>query len=600
MMSSVVYVCGMSAALKPLSEPLIPLMSVGKLAFWPICVGLVWIGAISACSNPRGKESQNPPAGGSAKVSPVPKPTFTLFALAEVRGQLGPCGCTSDPLGDLARTAQVIHDARAKGPVLVVDAGSLLYSKPSIEPANAQQEEAKADLLASAYKDTLKVDAVGIGPLDVVAGPGQVRLSRQFANAAPKAGVAIASPMVIDVGGTKVGVFGVADPDAIGPAFATDPVAAGKAAVAKLQADGAKVVVGLVTTVSKKRAVQIAKQIGNINFVVGAIGVEAPEPDHVPARTEEIAPGMFLLLPANRGQIVSRVDITVRSNGGFTDAVGPGAARDATAVLAKQMESLDKELVEFAKDPSADAGFVSAKKKEREELAAKKASFAASPWQIPATGNFFGFEQVRISKALACNAAIQTATDGYNQSMGLANVAFAKTQTPLKIPKGAATYVGTEACSDCHQEAVDFWQTTRHAGAWKTLEVRNQQFDLDCIGCHVTGWGKPSGATVAVNENLRDVQCEVCHAPGSIHVAKGGEDKPRTVMRAPTADLCATQCHTKEHSDTFEYTAYLRDILGKGHGEAERKALGEGATGHQLRTAALEKAGKLLGAGCTK
>ncbi|HTR55157.1 MAG TPA: hypothetical protein VMJ10_30955, partial [Kofleriaceae bacterium] len=37
--------------------------------------------------------------GAGADIEPA-KPTFTVFALAEVRGQIGPCGCTSDPLGD--------------------------------------------------------------------------------------------------------------------------------------------------------------------------------------------------------------------------------------------------------------------------------------------------------------------------------------------------------------------------------------------------------------------------------------------------------------------------------------------------------------------
>ena len=91
-----------------------------------------------------------------------------------------------------------------------------------------------------------------------------------------------------------------------------------------------------------------------------------------------------------------------------------------------------------------------------------------------------------------------------------------------------------------------------------------------------------------------------CHGPASIHVAKGGEEKPAAVRRNPPDDLCATQCHTHEHSDTFQREAYLRDILGPGHGEDLRKKLGDGPTGHSLRTAALDKAGRTLGSGCTR
>src|SRR5690606_24613977 len=101
--------------------------------------------------------------GGSASGTdnrPAPKPSFTLFALAEVRGQIGPCGCTSDPLGDISRTVKLVDEARAEGPVLVVDAGSLLYGQNPVPPHLAAQEELKANLLADVYDKQLKVAAV--------------------------------------------------------------------------------------------------------------------------------------------------------------------------------------------------------------------------------------------------------------------------------------------------------------------------------------------------------------------------------------------------------------------------------------------------------
>jgi hypothetical protein len=83
-------------------------------------------------------------------------------------------------------------------------------------------------------------------------------------------------------------------------------------------------------------------------------------------------------------------------------------------------------------------------------------------------------------------------------------------------------------------------------------------------------------------------------------VAKGGLEKPAAIRRAPADELCASQCHTKDHSDTFQLEAYLRDVVGQGHGEARRQRLGDGPTGAQLRKAALDKAGRTLGAGCTR
>jgi hypothetical protein len=44
----------------------------------------------------------------------------------------------------------------------------------------------------------------------------------------------------------------------------------------------------------------------------------------------------------------------------------------------------------------------------------------------------------------------------------------------------------------------------------------------------------------------------------------------------------------------------LRDITGPGHAPELRKALGDGPTGHDLRAAALDKAGRELGKDCVK
>src|SRR6185312_2989131 len=149
------------------------------------------------------KSDVHRPAGDA----PPTTPTFSLIALAEVRGQIGPCGCTSDPLGDISRTAQLIADARAKGPVLFVDAGSLLYSQNPIPAHLVTEENLKADLLAGIYQNELKVGAIGLGPADIAEGPQKLRLPRTVSDATGAwAGLQGA---IHEVGGAKVGVFGV-------------------------------------------------------------------------------------------------------------------------------------------------------------------------------------------------------------------------------------------------------------------------------------------------------------------------------------------------------------------------------------------------------
>ncbi len=558
--------------------------------------GIVAVLLATACCS----KSEVKGSGSAASPDPRPaaKPSFSLFALAEVRGQVGPCGCTSDPLGDLARTSKLVADARAAGPVLVLDAGSLLYSKSPIPPHLELQETAKADLLLATYKDHLQVAAIGLGPADLAKSLAAVRPARQAVNlAAPAAGV-VEPPKLIVVNGTKVGVFGVIAQDAIPGLAITDPVAPSKQTIADLKKQGAQVVIALVQAGAKKDAAKLVREIGGIDFAIAGLGLNAPEPDRV-EDAQKIGDA-WLVVPANRGQVVPRLDITIREAGPFVDAVGPVAAEAKRGAIDKQLAALDADLAKFAADPTADKGFVAQKQTERAELAAQRMRLTSQPLAVPARGNYFTLAQIRINKTLACDVPVQDAITGYNRRSGEANFKVASGVPVPAPPKGAPHYVGSETCADCHQEQVTYWKTTVHAKAWKTLVDRGQQFDYDCIGCHVTGYDKPGGASLGHNETLRDVQCETCHGPGSIHAEKGGTEKPMAIQLKPADDLCATQCHTKEHSDTFDLVPYMRDVLGPGHGAERRKQLGDGPTGRSLRAAALDRAGRTLGAGCLK
>ncbi|MEO6776382.1 MAG: multiheme c-type cytochrome [Kofleriaceae bacterium] len=534
------------------------------------------------------------------------RPSFTIFALAEVRGQIGPCGCTSDPLGDISRTTELVAQARKAGPVVVVDAGSLLYSQNPVPAHLVAQEDLKADLLATIYTKQLEATAVGLGPADTAMGPAKERFPRVESNVT--AGYATKPPQIAVVGGQRIGVFGVIAEDAFKVQI-SDPIAAGKQAVQLLRGQGAQLVIALVQASTKKDAIALAKAIGGIDFAIAGLGQNAPEPDAIDIEPTKLDYGPagtgWLVIPGDRGQIVSRIDVytragTATATPSLTNAIGPAAAKATIARLDQDLASRDAELARFAADPTADHGFVAAKRQERAELAAQRANLERQPLAAPATGSFFTLDQVKIAKALACSITAQDEVTAFYAAAGAANVKAAAGKAPEPAAKGKASYVGSASCGDCHDDAAKFWAKTVHAQAWKTLVDRGQQFDYDCIGCHVTGWQQPGGSNLAFNEPLRDVQCETCHGPASIHVAKSGEEKPLAIVRDPPENLCATQCHTHEHSDTFQHDAYLRDIVGPGHGEKRRAKLGDGPTGQSLRKAALDKAGKSLGANCTR
>ncbi len=548
-------------------------------------------GALMGCPGSQKGNSKASDGGKSA--------TLTVFALAEVRGQIEPCGCTTDPLGDLARTARLVSDARAAGPVLVLDAGSLLYSKRPVPDHLIAQEELKADLLATAWTDTLKVAAIGLGPMDLARGADKVRLPRQAVNVAATAGVPLEAPRVLDVGGTRVGVFGVVSAELAPGIEVSDPVEAARAAVATLAADKPQLVVALLT-MSRKDAVKLLGTVDGIQLAVLGMGRESPEPDAVNAAAEQVG-GAWLLVPANRGQVVPRLAITVRDGGGAGRRDRPGGGRRARRRARRAHRDADRRArgvrgrsrrrpgLRRAEAAGADVAAGGARRARRAPAAHPRArqlvhARAGAHQQGAGVRRRRGDREARVQPAAA----------------GDANVAASEPAMPAPRD-GEAGYVGVEECADCHAEEVTFWETTRHQQAWETLEVAGKQFDHDCTSCHVTGWNQPGGAGMADNEALRDVQCEVCHGPGSLHAeAESDAAYRKTIRREPPAELCAQQCHTSEHSDTFQYEAYLRDVTGPGHAGKRRKALGDGPTGRELRAAGLLKAGATIGEGCRK
>ena len=70
--------------------PVVSTCYISRMLRRSVALGLAL--ASACCSK---SEVKSGSGGGD---TPIPaSPTFTMFALAEVRGQIGPCGCTSDP-----------------------------------------------------------------------------------------------------------------------------------------------------------------------------------------------------------------------------------------------------------------------------------------------------------------------------------------------------------------------------------------------------------------------------------------------------------------------------------------------------------------------
>ncbi len=99
-------------------------------------------------------------------------------------------------------------------------------------------------------------------------------------------------------------------------------------------------------------------------------------------------------------------------------------------------------------------------------------------------------------------------------------------------------YVGAKKCKKCHIKQYKSWEETKMAHAFELLKPgeradakrkagldpdKDYSTDEKCLGCHVTGYGRPGGygsgaaedmSAEDVNERMAGVGCEMCHGPG--------------------------------------------------------------------------------------
>lgn len=551
-----------------------------RAGLWP----LLLIGALAGAGRPAG-------AAASDR-------HLVLFYTAEVHGTVEPCGCTSDPLGDISRLAGLMADARRGGAsVGLVDAGGMLYPEGSLSPKERPSADLRAAFLA---REMERLGLIGASLAETDLAPGadpaqaQARLQpKRLASNITGAGAAVRAPVLQKLGAVTLGVLGVADPvvsEALG-GKATEMTAAVQRDAADLRKRGAELIV-LLAPVDKNTARKLARDAGVDVVVLGKrVGKGA-------AMAERVGRAL-LVAPADELQRVGRLEIVLRGAPTpgtpveLADAGGPDAVKLRKDELARSIERLQTNLKTWSgagggagTAAGTDAAFVASKRRELADLQAEQSKLNA-PWAPPATGSYVVNTLIPLRRALRRDATLAAAMKSLDKAIAASNLKQAAPPPPAE--PGRASFVGIAKCAGCHKAAVTFWNHTVHAQAWKTLVEGGKQADYKCVGCHVTGFGQVGGSSLGFTKKLESVQCEVCHGPGSLHVLGEGNEEPLAIKRAVPETVCLG-CHTEQHSDTFSYVPYLRDIVGPGHGGKQREQLGPGKTGHELRSTALAQA----------
>ena len=207
----------------------------------------------------------------------------------------------------------------------------------------------------------------------------------------------------------------------------------------------------------------------------------------------------------------------------------------------------------------------------------------------------FRYQRVPLDHRFADSDDMQAMLTAYQdelRNMGLDELGLMNMKHPTD------SFVGSEACADCHTEAAAVFEKTPHAHATETLVklVPPRHFDPECLSCHVTGWEPQeffpymSGYMgLEKTPHLTGNGCENCHGPGAAHVAaENGEEELsekeieslRAAMRLKivenegnkdgqvfdgtvVAKKCM-ECHDLDNSPEFDFQEYWPKVAHPG------------------------------------
>jgi len=472
---------------------------------------------------------------------PPPKPDLsvpeltTLFISADLRGYIGPCGCSENMRGGIGRAAFQVAQAQQEGhPVLLLDSGNALFGAPTIAPEAVPQQERKAKALAQAFT-TMGLVGRAVGPLDNARGEA-FRVSLGLRELEP---VQLLTPAIAVVTASEL--------------------TAVPALTAKARAKGARFVVALVQQsfeLTLPGAMQ--SEVGGPDLLIAALAKDE-------LSTEEnklVGDRVRVVQLQSKGRSLLRVDLTLRGQAAIEWVRSSAEKERELASLAERIELLRVQVNE----PMLNQPLKVLRKAKLEEIIGRREALAAQPPPpVPADRSSVSARFIPLEASFEELPAVKEIVTAYDRDVGLINLAWAKEhpvtcETPAQ---GQAGFVGTATCQACHAGPAAVWKASKHALAYGTLENLGKNNHLDCVGCHVTGWKKPGGVCrIDQPAGRAEVGCESCHGPGSLHLAAPSKT---TITRSVSAATCVG-CHDRENAPHFAFETSVEKILGPGHG----------------------------------
>ncbi len=514
------------------------------------------------------------------------KDTFALLFTTNVRGYIEPCGCTADPLGGLDRLAFIIDEFQKsfQNRLLFIDAGNLFFdSAEKKADVDLCQDEARLDVLLSTYQN-LKVAGTIPGPFDLTRGDQFYRSFLQkhqipILNYAPFQG------QILNQSGVKLGLIGVGSELEKAALLKPDFIKE----IQRLKNEGADIIVAVAqapTSIVKTWF----QSVSDVDVVI--LGQEMSEVPLLPELLEEQGP--WFISAGMQGQYLGVVEfknISLKKTSHFQIDDRKEKSERRSRLLLNRAQSLKRHI----KDATLERrSFLEKQLKNIETELAKAQKMQSNFGEIQ--GPYFSVRTIALRKEIPPMLEVQKKRLAYEKSLPRLVAKCEEKVNCESVKAGMPTYVGVQTCKNCHQAAVNVWensvwemnakdekglsikQRSGHAIAWSTLEKKHKESDRSCIGCHSIGFMEPGGYCKVNEIDFRkNVQCESCHGPGSLHAVSG--DK-KLIKREVPESVCRS-CHHVPHIETttsFVYEDKVKLILGKGHGEALLMRLNHGVT----------------------
>ncbi|CAK8723464.1 Cytochrome c554 and c-prime [Candidatus Electronema halotolerans] len=494
--------------------------------------------------------------------APVRAAEFLLFYSNDVRGETEPCGCSAKQRGGMSRkAAQISQIAAAEQlPFLYLDSGGLLFKETRLPAGQEEQAKIAAQGLAAAMQ-VMRCQAAGVGAHDLAGG---VELLRQFQDTGQLTWLSmnlvdrqqnqpVFTPWLLTkTAGLSVAVLGLtnektrlapADQEhyALLPWEQTLPKAL---AQVRDKADMIILLSSCPETVNKK----IAKAHPEINLLLHS------------------GPGAATAYPVMVNQTVfAQTGPRGKSLGLLRivwTAAGKWDQQDLSAIRMEQSR-LDRIILQMSRFREKHENWDLSRDKDWQLLladkqAAKNRINTMLRQQKPPDKSLSRFTArfIPLESELPEDPAVLAIMDRTAQRINAFSKAE-KADQPTTAADALRSLAGWQSCADCHAAQAAFWQQTGHARSMAALEAKKQQFNPDCVVCHVT-LPDPAGAAeikenkllLRLPEQFRRVSCESCHGPAAAHDADPTETP--VPHRQPGEQVCKT-CHQPEHDSHFVF-----------------------------------------------